>query len=91
MASLTQPRDPKLLKLKFQLPKDRDSGKPYGTTEYSANAGFVYKRCPHPEKRYEYFRVAVGKVFHLTYWYDIDPTWWELVDVYGIPVKVTGS
>lgn len=89
MPSPTIPtREPVLLKLTFVLPTNRETGKTYGTTAYSSNGSFVYKRCSHPIKRYEYFRVSTGKVFHMTYWYEIPIEMWEPVDVYGIPTVV---
>lgn len=82
-------RNPILLSLKWVGSKTRDGSKLCSTSMYTVGAPYVYRRKPHRLKTYEYYRVPIGKVYLLTYWYEIEESWWEPVDVYGIPMATS--
>lgn len=82
----TTARNPILLSLKWVDSKTRDGKKLCSTAKYSVKGSYAYRRRPHLLKTYEYHRVPISRVYLLTYWYEIEESWWESVDVYGVPV-----
>ena len=76
-----------LTELKWVRAMLRDTSKPVGSTGYGVAGDHVYKREINGSQ-YNYFRVPISQVFHLTYWSDIQPNQWEAVDVYGIPLNL---
>jgi hypothetical protein len=78
--------EPLLLKLTWIEAKTRDGKQLSGGPMYAVNGRYVYRRRPTPSNNYSYCRVLVSKVYLLTYWYEIQESWWEQVNYHGIPV-----